>query len=138
MWRIPYICFLIFVFCPSWYQTIWFGLVCGVIVFVVMWVLYRLRVRMVARAMRVRFDERLGQQTRIARELHDTMLQTVQGSKFVADTALEKSNDSVQMRLALEKLSMWLGQASQEGQEALNFLRSSTIEPTDHHSKSKE
>jgi hypothetical protein len=61
------------------------------------------------------------------------MLQTVQGSKFVADAALEKSDDSVHMRLALEKLSMWLGQASQEGQEALNSLLSSRVD----HSKSK-
>ena len=132
MWRIPYICFLIFVFWPSWYQTIWFGLVCAVLVFFVMWMTCHLRRRMVARAIRVRFDERLANQTRIALELHDTMLQTVQGSKLVTDTALEKSNNPVHMRLALEQLSMWLGQASQEGQEALNSLRSP---PTDHYSK---
>lgn len=66
------------------------------------------------------------------------MLQTVQGGKFVTDAALEKSDDSVQMRLALEKLSTWLGQASQEGQEALNSLRSSTTDTTNHHSKSKK
>ena len=56
------------------------------------------------------------------------MLQTVQGSKFVADDALEKSNDTAQMRLALEKLSGWLGQATQEGQEALDSLSTSTVE----------
>jgi Histidine kinase len=131
MWRIPYICFLIFVLCPSWYQTIWFGLLCAVFVFSVMWVVCRLRVRRIARAIRIRFDERLAQRTRIARELHDTMLQTVQGSKFVADDALEKSNDSAYMRLALEKLSRWLGQATQEGQEALNSLYTSTVEKND-------
>ena len=122
MWRIPYICFLILVFCPSWYQTIWVGLLCAAFVFCVMWVAYRLRLRII----RVRFEERLDKQIRIARELHDTMLQTVQGSRFVADDALEKSSDSVYMRVALEKLSIWLGQATQEGQEALNSLRSST------------
>ena len=128
MWRI---CFLIFVLCPSWYQTIWFGLLCAVFVFSVMWVVCRLRVRRIARAIRLRFDERLAQRTRIARELHDTMLQTVQGSKFVADDALEKSNDTAHMRLALEKLSGWLGQATQEGQEALNSLSTSTVEKND-------
>jgi len=86
----------------------------------------RIRLRIVATAIRFRFDERLAKQTRIALELHDTMLQTVQGSKFVADAALERSDDPVQMRLALEKLSSWLGQASREGQEALNSLHSST------------
>ena len=131
MWRIPYICFLIFVLCPSWYQTIWFGLLCAVFVFYVMWVVCRLRVRWIARAIRVRFDERLAQRTRIARELHDTMLQTVQGSKFVADDALDKSNDTAHMRLALEKLSGWLGQATQEGLKVLNSLSTSTVEKND-------
>jgi len=137
MWRIPFSCFLIFVLCPSWFQTIWFGLVCAALVFFMMWVACDFRLRMVARAIRARFDDRLDKQTRIARELHDTMLQTVQGSKFVADTALEKSNDVVQMRIALEQLSSWLGQASQEGQEALNSLRSSTTKTNVPHSKSK-
>jgi signal transduction histidine kinase len=35
------------------------------------------------------FDERLAERTRLARELHDTLLQTIQGSKMVADDALE-------------------------------------------------
>jgi hypothetical protein len=35
------------------------------------------------------------------------------------------------MRLALEKLSSWLGQATQEGQQALNSLSSSTVEKND-------
>ena len=95
-----------------------------------MWLVYRWRLRQVAKAIRTRFDKRLAQQTRIARELHDTMLQTVQGSKWVADDALE-SNDTTHMRLAMEKLSMWLGQATQEGQEALNSLSTSTIEEND-------
>jgi signal transduction histidine kinase len=96
-----------------------------------MWVVYRLRLRKVARAIRVRFDERLAQRARITSELYDTMLQTVQGSKFVADDALEKSSDTAHMRLALEKLSSWLGQAMQEGQEALNSLPTSIDEDDD-------
>jgi len=59
------------------------------------------------------------------------MLQTVQGSKFVADDALEKSNDSVYILLALEKLSNWLGHATQEAQSALNSLPTSTMEKND-------
>lgn len=134
MWEMPYICFLILVFGPSWYQPIWFGLLSAVFVFCVMWVVYRLRLRMIARAIRVDFEERLIERTRIARDLQDSMLQTVQASKLVADDALDKSNDSVHMRLALEKLSRWLGQAMQEGQAALNVLRTATAETNDHQS----
>lgn len=137
MWKIPYICFLILILCPSWYRTIWVGLLCAVFVFFVMWVACRLRLRMVARAIRVCSDERLDQQIRIAHDLYDTMLQTIDGTRFYTDAALEKPDDSVQMRLALENLSMWLGQASEDGQAALNSLHSSTIENNNPHSKSK-
>jgi hypothetical protein len=117
MWEIPYIRFFILVLIP-WYQTILFGLLCAVSVFLVMWVACHLRLRMI----RVHFDERFAERTRIARELQDSMLQTVEIGKLVADDALDNSNDPVYMRLALEKLSRWLGQATQEGQAALNSL----------------
>src|SRR5262249_54424349 len=55
----------------------------------------------------------------------------VQGSKLVADVALEQPNDAGQMRSTLEKLSGWLGQATQEGRAALNSLRTSTTETND-------
>jgi len=131
MWRMPYTGLLILLVSPSWYQTIWFGILCAVLTTLVMWVVYRWRLRKVERAIRVRSDERLAQRTRIACELYDTMLQTVQGSKFVADDALEKPNDTAHMRLALEKLSNWLGQATQEGQQVLNSLSSSIVENDD-------
>lgn len=123
MWSIPYIYLLILVLCPSWYLTILFGLLCAVFFFSVMCVACRLRLRMIAKAIRVRFDEKLEERIRIACELQDTMLQTVQGSKFLAEAALERTDDSAQLRLTLEKLSGWLGQATQEGQAVLNSLR---------------
>lgn len=137
MWEIPYICFFIFVLSTSWNQTIWFGLLCAIFVFAVMCMVCHFRVRMVARAIRVDFDKRWAERTRVARELQDTILQTVQGSKFVADEALEKSDDAVHMKLTLEMLSTWLGQATQEGQAALNVLSISVTETNDQHSKSR-
>jgi hypothetical protein len=133
MWEVPYICFFIIVLSPSWNQTIWFCLLCAIFVFSVMCVACHLRMRMVARAFRERWTER----TRVARELQDTILQTVQGSKLVADEALERSNDADHMRLTMERLSTWLGQATQEGQAALNALSISTTETSDQKSKSK-
>jgi signal transduction histidine kinase/ligand-binding sensor domain-containing protein len=120
-----------FTILPAFYQTRWFLLLCIAFALFVVWIIYNLRVRQIARAISVRFDERLAERTRIARELHDTLLQTVQGSKLVADDALEKSNDSVHMHHAMKRLSGWLGQATQEGRAALNSLRTSTIETND-------
>jgi signal transduction histidine kinase len=77
------------------------------------------------------FDERLAERTRIARDLHDTLLQTVQGSKMVAEDALENASDPARLRRAVEQLSVWLDQAVQEGRNALNSLRTSTTERND-------
>jgi signal transduction histidine kinase len=120
-----------FIILPAWYQTTWFRVLCAVFALLTVWVLFRLRVRRIAKAMNARFDERLAERTRIARDLHDTFLQTIQGSKLVADDALEPSTDPVRMRRAVEQLSIWLGRATQEGRAALNSLRLSTLERND-------
>ena len=91
--------------------------------------LHRLRLRQIAGAMSARFDERLAERTRIARELHDTFLQTIQGSKLVAVNALKNySQDRIRTRRALEQLSEWLLRATEEGRAALHSLRTSTTE----------
>jgi signal transduction histidine kinase len=79
----------------------------------------------------LRLEERLNERTRITRELHDTFLQTIQGSKLVADDALEPSADPIRMRRALEQLSVWLARAMQEGRAALKSLRTTTTQTND-------
>ena len=113
---------------PAWYQTNWFMVVCLFAGFLVIITAFRLRVRQIARAMSARFDERLAERTRVAREIHDTFLQTVQGSKMVADHALKNSADHARMVRAMEQLSTWLEQATEEGRAALHSLRASTTE----------
>jgi signal transduction histidine kinase len=115
----------------AWYQTIWFRSLCSVAGVLLLWAIYRLRVRRIAGIMKSRFDERLAERTRIARDLHDTFLQTIQGSKLVADDALSAAPDLSHMRQAMEKLSAWLGRATEEGRAALNSLRTSTTEGND-------
>jgi signal transduction histidine kinase len=79
----------------------------------------------------LRLEERVNERTRITRELHDTFLQTIQGSKLVADDALEQSTDPIRMIRAMEQLSAWLAKAIQEGRAALNSLRTTTTQTND-------
>jgi signal transduction histidine kinase len=116
---------------PAWFQTIWFRALCIAAAMLMIWGVHRLRMRQIHKSLSARFDERLAERTRMARELHDTFLQTLQGSKLVAEDALEKSSDPIQMRRALEQLSVWLAQAVQEGRAALNSLRTSTMQKND-------
>ena len=116
---------------PAWYQTNWFRILCVVSCILIAWFIYRQRVLQISRAIGARFDERLAERTRMARDLHDTFLQTIQGSKLVADDALEPSTDPIRMRRALEQLSVWLERATQEGRTALNSLRTATTQKND-------
>jgi signal transduction histidine kinase/ligand-binding sensor domain-containing protein len=120
-----------FIIAPAWYQTIWFRVLAVLAVLLAIFALYRLRVRQIAHGITALYDERLAERTRLARELHDTFLQTIQGSKMVADDALDRPADAVRLRRVVEQLSVWLGQAVEEGRAALNSLRASTVEQND-------
>lgn len=122
---------LAFTVAPAWYQTGRFNAAVGVAMGALLFGLYRIRVRQVAAALGQRFDARLAERTRIARELHDTLVQTVQGSKMLADDALQHASTQDRMREAMEQLSEWLEAAVREGRAALNSLRTSSVEAHD-------
>ena len=116
---------------PSFYQTRWFAAAMVGLAVLMVGIVHRIRVQQISRVMSARFDERLAERTRVARELHDTLLQTVHGSKLVADRALRDTTDRDRLVRALEQLSVWLGQAAAEGRAALHSLRASTTESND-------
>jgi signal transduction histidine kinase len=116
---------------PFFYHTRWFAAAMTALGVLLVGLIYRLRVRQISGAINARFNERLAERTRVARELHDTFLQTVQGSKLVADHALKDTADQARMVRAMEQLSTWLERATEEGRAALNSLRASTTEKND-------
>jgi hypothetical protein len=73
----------------------------------------------------------LSERARLARELNDTLLQTIEASKLIADDALDSPTDPVRIRAAMGRLSYWLGQATQEGQAALNLLGATSYDGND-------
>jgi signal transduction histidine kinase/ligand-binding sensor domain-containing protein len=113
---------------PAFYQTIWFDCLCGLLALVFVWQGYRFRLERMAASMRTRFKERLDERARLARDLHDTLLQTINASKLTADQALERPPDIAGMRMVLQQLSHLLGQAAAEGRAALSALHVSTKE----------
>ena len=50
MWEMPYTYLSILLISPSWYLTIWFGILCAVLTSLVMWVVYRWHLRKVERS----------------------------------------------------------------------------------------
>ena len=64
---------------PWFHQTAWFYAACALAAVMLVALLYGWRMRRVADRISLRFSERMGERERIARELHDTLLQGVQG-----------------------------------------------------------
>jgi signal transduction histidine kinase len=61
---------------PAWYQTWWFRSLSMLALLIVLTCLHRLRVRRLTRRVREQADTRQQERERIARDLHDTVLQT--------------------------------------------------------------
>src|SRR5262249_32816777 len=118
--------FLDFSIAPAYYQTIWFRLVC-VAAFVVLAVaVYRLRVRQVAQRVQGRMEERLDERERIARDLHDTLLQSVQGLILKIHAVAQRIPDKA-ARDGLEKALDRADEVLAEGRDRVRNLRGNTI-----------
>ena len=96
------------------------------------WAGYRARVRQVVRDYQLRLDERVNERTRIARELHDTLLQSFHGLLLRFQTAWSLLPD--RPAEAKEQLAGAIDHAAQavtEGRDAVQGLRASTVERND-------
>jgi len=119
--------FLDFSIAPAYYQTMSFRAASIVTVLALVWALYQFRCRQIARDFNLRLDERVNERTRIARELHDTLLQSFQGLmlRFQGARDLLPAHPAK----AVEALDGALDRADQaivEGRDAIQNLRSST------------
>jgi len=74
--------FLEFSIAPAYYQTNWFRALCASALLVLLWMAYQVRLRHLRQQFATTLDARVGERTRIARELHDTLLQSLHGLMF--------------------------------------------------------
>ena len=70
---------------PAFYQTIWFQGLSVVAVAALISMLYRFRLRQATSRVNLLYTERLAERTRIARDLHDTLLQSLAGVSLQLD-----------------------------------------------------
>ena len=95
------------------------------------WFVCRLCTRWLETSRNLRFQNQLAERARIARDLNDTLLQTLEASKMIADDALDPPADPVRMRQTMSRISNWLGLAIKEGQQALDSPRITGSENND-------
>ncbi|MEO8807191.1 MAG: two-component regulator propeller domain-containing protein [Burkholderiaceae bacterium] len=117
---------------PPWYATWYFRVLVAALLLTMLWLAYRLRVRQLHRRFEIALYARLGERARIARELHDTLLQTYQASLLWFRAAInvlpERPVEAKQrLALALDRAEA----AIVEGRDAVQGLRASTVEVND-------
>jgi ligand-binding sensor domain-containing protein len=110
---------------PAFYQTSWFQASCVLAFLALLWGLYRYRVYRISREFNVRLDERVRERTRLARDLHDTLLQSFQGVMLQLQV-VEELLPPGKAREAFERTLERADQAIVEGRNAVHDLRSST------------
>jgi signal transduction histidine kinase/ligand-binding sensor domain-containing protein len=124
--------FFDFSIAPAYYQTAWFQASCAAAFFLMLWGLYRYRLHQIAREFNARLDERVNERTRIARDLHDTLLQSFQGLMLRFQVAHDElPGRPAEARKTLENALDQAAQAVTEGRDAVQGLRSSGVETND-------
>jgi len=109
---------------PQLSETWWFRVTGLCLTAAAIFAGFRYRLTRVHAAMNLRFEERLAERSRIARELHDTLLQSFQGLMLrlqVVDDLLPPGKAKDQLEQSLERAD----QAIAEGRSAVYDLRSS-------------
>ena len=114
---------------PHFYQTNWFRALCAASMLILLWCGYELRVRQLAHQFNIRLEERVSERTRIARDLHDTLLQSFQGLVFRFQAARYHLPDRPEEASdVLDSALVSADQAIVEGRSAIQELRSGSSE----------
>jgi signal transduction histidine kinase/ligand-binding sensor domain-containing protein len=108
---------------PALHQTTQFIALCAAFVALLLWVAHRLRIRHLANGLRTRLEVQHQERDRIARELHDTLLQSVQGLMLRFQVASNKLAANEPARKAIELALDHADQVMIEGRDRVVDLR---------------
>ena len=121
---------------PAFYQTFWFLVLVSGAALCILWLLLLARLRQITHRERQRLEQRmedrLNERTRIARELHDSLLQGFQGLMFRLQAVRELLPRRPETAAESLDAALQVGdQAIGEGRDAVQNLRSPIIEEGD-------
>lgn len=112
---------------PTFLQSRLFMVLCSLVGAALLWLAYSLRMRQLGARLRTQLEARLSERERIARELHDTLLQGFQGLMLLFQSAADRLDDDLPARHLLEH-AMERGDAVLlEGRERVRDLRSAQV-----------
>jgi len=114
---------------PYFYQTSWFLTVIALLIAICISQLHRLRVAQVTDGINARMRERLQERTRIARELHDTLLQGMLGVSMQMYAASQQPHSNLWVLTLLSQASQRLRELAEDGRRAVDELRAPSAVP---------
>jgi signal transduction histidine kinase len=109
---------------PAFYQRWWFLALCIVLGMAFFAMFFRLRLQYATAQMRRRLEERAQERVRIARDLHDTLLQGIQGLVLCFSSDIEDVPEDQPVRVRLQKTLERAEEVIAEGRERVRTLRS--------------
>ncbi len=117
---------------PPLWRTNAFRALCMAVVLALLWAAYQYRMRQVRYAFEMSVEARVGERTRIARELHDTLLQSFHGLllRFQTVSYLLPARPA-EAKQQLDRAVEQAAKAITEGRDAVQGLRASTVEGND-------
>ena len=117
---------------PAFYQTSWFRMLGAATLIALLWGLYQLRVQQLQRRFNIGLEAQVNERTRIARELHDTLLQSLHGLLLSFQRASNLLPDHpVRAKQKLDGAIDQAARAITEGRDAIQGLRSSAVTTND-------
>ncbi|MDT3454246.1 two-component regulator propeller domain-containing protein [Stenotrophomonas pavanii] len=108
---------------PTFVQTVWFKLLCAAAILALLVMAVRIRSGQLAALFRARLQERNGERERIARDLHDTLLQGSQGLILRLHAISQSAQTPEPVRSQLESAMQLAERNLAEGRERVNALR---------------
>jgi len=108
---------------PPWWATWTFRAAFAFFVLGALLCLHFYRLRQSARQLNVRFEERLAERTRIAQELHDTLLQGFLSASMQLHVTNDCLPEGSPVKVGLSRILALMGRVTEEGRNAVRGLR---------------
>lgn len=111
---------------PTFVQTRWFDLLVLLGIALLLYIGYRLRIRSLSGRLQERHQAQLAERSRIARTLHDTLLQSIQGVLLSFKAHVHRVPENSDERARLERTLEVAWKLVDEGRDQITGLRSAS------------
>ena len=112
---------------PHFYQALWFLILAAATIIAAIWLVLIARIHRISERVRIRAEERADERVRIARDLHDTLLQGVQGLMLRFHVASQEIPEGTKARIKLEQALTTADGVLLEGRDRVRSLRSNSL-----------